>query len=425
MYHYRRPDRVWGLYHPSSIDGGTMFRSISIRIGPSLSMIGHICLPILLLISTNTITTCTTTNRQHTHTQSMLFPTVSSPTPPPHAPSPPHGSHSRQVSTSTRSSPGGIGSRNAVGGGLGMGSGVAGLPSTQAELGTAALRVGGSVLSGMRTLGGLAVSAARSRVAGSGSGAGGERSGSGNGSGVGRFFSRSAPEGVVTGGAWGRRREVEERQRESDRERWYSNSSSSPGTGGNSPAYRHHANSTSEGGYFVTVIDLAPLAGASHASSPTLVAEFMVSKDKQITRLAFSSDGCTLIIVPRDGHTLQTFQIRPVPPFAPFVDTPNDDTRAKRHSGIGPPARTSPPWHVYNLRRGRTSAVVEGVEWAGDGRWIAIGTRKRRTLSYSPRDFFGGGSEAYESILGVLARLIPLGTPALGCGGNGKDGNGW
>ncbi|RDB23101.1 hypothetical protein Hypma_009950 [Hypsizygus marmoreus] len=259
----------------------------------------------------------------------------------------PPGSHSQQASISTSSSPGGAGPRNTMG--LLMGSGVVGLPSTQAELGTAALRVGGSVLSGMRTLGGLAFSAARSRVGGAGGGGEGSTSGrGGGGSGVGRFFSRSAPEGVVAGAGWGRGREAEERERE----RRYSNTSSSSGTGGTGPVYRHHANPTSEGGYFVTVIDLAPLACAPHASSPTIVAEFMVLKDKQITRLAFSSDGCTLIVVPRDGHTLQTFQIRPVPPLAPFVDTPNDDFRAKQHSGVGPPARTSPPWHMYNLRRG-------------------------------------------------------------------------
>ncbi|RDB23105.1 hypothetical protein Hypma_009954 [Hypsizygus marmoreus] len=305
----------------------------------------------------------------------------------------------RQASTSTSSSPGGTGSRNAVGG-LGMGSGVAGLPSTHAELGTAALRVGGSVLSGMRTLGGLAVSAARSRVGGSG--VGGERSGNGSGSGVGRFFSRSAPEGVVTGGGWGRGREAEERER--GRDRRYSNTSSSPGTGA---AYRHHVNPTSEGRFFVTVVDLTPLAGAPHDSSPTLVAEFMVSKDKQITRLAFSSDGCMLIVVPRDGHTLQTFQIRPIPPYTPFIDTPNDDTRAKQHSGVGPPAKTSPPWHVYNLRRGRTSAVVEGVQWARDGRWIAIGTRKRTVHVFGVNPY-GGKTDQRSHLEGRVRNVDEL-----------------
>ncbi|RDB23034.1 hypothetical protein Hypma_009839 [Hypsizygus marmoreus] len=159
--------------------------------------------------------TTTTTNHPHTHTQSTLSPTVSSHTPPPHAPPPAHPPYPRAC----------IPDRNAAVG-LGMGSGVAGLPSTQAELGTAALRVGGSVLSGMRTLGGLAVSAARSRVGGAGGGEEGSASrGGGSGSGAGRFLSRSAPEGVVAGAGWGRGREAEDRERERDRERRYSNTS--------------------------------------------------------------------------------------------------------------------------------------------------------------------------------------------------------
>ncbi|RDB22961.1 hypothetical protein Hypma_009944 [Hypsizygus marmoreus] len=95
MYHYRRQDRVRELYRPSSIVHETIFRSISIRIGRSLSMTGLIRLHILLLISINIIIMPTTRNPQHTHTQSTLFPTVSSPTPPPHSPPPPHPPYPR------------------------------------------------------------------------------------------------------------------------------------------------------------------------------------------------------------------------------------------------------------------------------------------------------------------------------------------
>ncbi|KIJ92638.1 hypothetical protein K443DRAFT_428389 [Laccaria amethystina LaAM-08-1] len=34
-------------------------------------------------------------------------------------------------------------------------------------------------------------------------------------------------------------------------------------------------------------------------------------------------------------------------------------------------------WHLHHLRRGRTSAVAEGVDWAQDGRRLAIWTRNR------------------------------------------------
>ena len=70
-----------------------------------------------------------------------------------------------------------------------------------------------SVWEGMRTLGGLAVSAARSRIGsaggsgvgvGVGAGAGGVMGGVG---GVGRFFSRSAPERSGHGSERGRRRD--------------------------------------------------------------------------------------------------------------------------------------------------------------------------------------------------------------------------
>jgi hypothetical protein len=88
--------------------------------------------------------------------------------------------------------------------------------TTQAEIGRAALKIGGSVLNGMRTLGGIALSAAKSRVVSAGSGsssrhATGELSG-----GVVRSFSRSAPSEGVVG----------EREEEPRRERRYLSTSS-------------------------------------------------------------------------------------------------------------------------------------------------------------------------------------------------------
>ena len=97
---------------------------------------------------------------------------------------------------------------------------------TQAEVGHAALRVGGSVLSGMRTLGGVALSAAKSQVVSAGSGSPSRHAaGEVSGGGVARFFSRSAPsEGVgVVGEREEQRREREEEQR---RERRYASTSS-------------------------------------------------------------------------------------------------------------------------------------------------------------------------------------------------------
>lgn len=62
---------------------------------------------------------------------------------------------------------------------------------TQAELGNAAAKLGGSVLSGMRTLGGMAISAARAGVAAA---VAEQNTATGPGTGFGSmFFSKSAP----------------------------------------------------------------------------------------------------------------------------------------------------------------------------------------------------------------------------------------
>jgi hypothetical protein len=50
---------------------------------------------------------------------------------------------------------------------------------------------------------------------------------------------------------------------------------------------------------------------------------------------------------------------------------------------------TRVPWHVYDLIRGRTSAVEEAVECADDGRWVAFATRKR-TVHVFPVNPYGG-----------------------------------
>jgi hypothetical protein len=47
---------------------------------------------------------------------------------------------------------------------------------------------------------------------------------------------------------------------------------------------------------------------------------------------------------------------------------------------------------MYALRRGRTSAVVEGADWSEDGRWLAIGTRKR-TIHAFPVNPYGGKAD--------------------------------
>ena len=60
------------------------------------------------------------------------------------------------------------------------------------------------------------------------------------------------------------------------------------------------------------------------------------------------------------------------------------------------------PWHIYDLRRGRTSAVVDDIDWASDGRWVAIGSRKR-TLHIFATNPYGGKPDERSHINGRVA----------------------
>jgi hypothetical protein len=115
------------------------------------------------------------------------------------------------------------------------------------------------------------------------------------------------------------------------------------------------------------------------------VAEFLVSKDKHVAGLRFSSD-CAGVVVPCDGQVAQMFQLR----LGPSVGKVMGDVGAEKKSkwlsvGVVVAKReTRMPWHVYDLKRGRTSAVG----CANDG-WVAFATRKR-TLHVFPVNPYGG-----------------------------------
>jgi hypothetical protein len=61
--------------------------------------------------------------------------------------------------------------------------------------------------------------------------------------------------------------------------------------------------------------------------------------------------------------------------------------------------KDSAPWHMYDLRRGRTSAVVENLDWASDGRWIAVATKKR-TVHVFAANPYGGLPDGQSHIKG-------------------------
>lgn len=136
---------------------------------------------------------------------------------------------------------------------------------TQPDLGAVAMRVGGTVLSGMRALSGRALTAARARISDTLTTV------------PSKPLSRSAPE----------------------QETLRNESESGP----------HH------GGH-VTVLDLASLV---RPSRPEVIVEFLASKHQPISALRFSADGSALVVVPGDGQTVKVFQVRPLPRTLRFV----------------------------------------------------------------------------------------------------------
>ena len=294
---------------------------------------------------------------------------------------------------------------------------------TQADLGNVALKVGGTVLSGMKSLGEKAYSAALSRAGlamesmngPSMKGLLGQR---GEDGGLARFFSRSAPAAA-----------------NDHHERRYSTSSNVTSDSGHGQQHgqsqaehgsddgarslledHHHpsdvvaptplstAVATAQAGHYVTVLDLAGLLhGRGTAKvTPRKVAEFTTTKNRAIGGITFSDDGNAIMVSPRDGQVCQVFQLRPTP-LAPAVQEREVRAAVENDSS----SRRDSPWHMYDLRRGRTNAVIEGVGWVEDGRWIAIGTRKR-TIHVFAINPYGGRPDRRSHIEGRVRNYTQL-----------------
>ncbi|KIL63308.1 hypothetical protein M378DRAFT_79902 [Amanita muscaria Koide BX008] len=272
---------------------------------------------------------------------------------------PPSGGSGNSSGASPSTSPFGIGGLN--------------MQMTQADLGNTALKVGGSLLSGMKTLGGMALSAAKSHI--SGSAPHHHHADLSSAAPPGRqqphqhhkFVSISAPSGADANLESGTNR----------RERRHSTTSSTGSQDGAGRSYdgseqRHtspilpNTPMGFEQGSFVTVIDLGPLvlagsssSGGGSAAAPVTVAEFFTSKSQAVAGLHFSSDGCNIVVVPMNGQVVQVYQLRPTPGVLRLVGNGKVMDVTTR---------------MYRLRRGRSQAVVNDAAWASDGRWAAIGT---------------------------------------------------
>ena len=261
---------------------------------------------------------------------------------------------------------------------------------TQADLGQAALKVGETVLGGMKLLGGMAYGAARSRVSGDFGrvvvGRGGEPGG--------RFVSRSAPDTAPVDN------ESDNEQRL--RERRFSNTSGYH-VATVAPSPKPSFSATSNTGYYITLLDLSPLVAGKKDGLPVKIDEFMSSRSQPIADLRFSADGTSLAVIQRDGYVVKTFKIRPIASI--LISPSSTSTSGPNHNNNNNETemRKQQRWHgqqqqqqafsnsvqVYNLRRGRTSAVVEGSDWSKDGRWLAIGTRKRTVHVFAVNPYGG------------------------------------
>ncbi|KAI0637468.1 hypothetical protein C8Q77DRAFT_1048447 [Trametes polyzona] len=292
------------------------------------------------------------------------------------------------------------------------------LGMSQAELGTAAAKFGGTVLSGMRTLGGMAFSAARAGVsaavvAASESPAVGSGNGGGGGFGS-MFFSKSAP--AATGSPH-EYQTAQDRRRRSMRmspPAFDAQSTASSSAIGPTSPVKHTHNTAPPAGCTITVIDLQPLLGPERAD-PEPVAQFAFTKPHALSTLRFSPDGTSLAVCAKDGHAVRVLQLRPAPRVARALSTsisagPSTEPTVAAAAAVGVKdarARASEPAahlegsaeHVYTLRRGRTSAVVDGLEWAHDKLWFGMSTRKR-TIHVFATNPLGGKPDGSSHIAG-------------------------
>jgi hypothetical protein len=245
---------------------------------------------------------------------------------------------------------------------------VGGMSVTQADIGNAAVKVGGGMLSGMKMLGGLAYGAAKSRLAGPATPTTATAPSSRS---SGAFASKSAPAD-------------------------YSSSTTiidmTPTTALDQVGHMVPAAPLSGSasrfttGYFVRVLDLAPLA---YAGLPELVAEFVGATSSLIAQLAFTHDGGSIVVAPKDGQVVKVFKLQPL--ATPLRTTPFTTDLTTPTSPVS--ASLEPPQHVYDLRRGRSAGTIETIEVDPSGRWVGIGTRNGTVHLFATNPYGGRPDE--------------------------------
>ena len=323
---------------------------------------------------------------------------------------------------------------------------------TQADLGNAAIKVGGSLLSGMKTLGGMALTAAKNHMMASGSPnyyydspanttttaatatleyarrqpsyahqqqQGGHR----------KYVSISAPSGAdppADSRSRGRRYSVTSMTSQDSTSRSYSGSDQAHHTS-TSPVVPNVAIAEQQRqGSYVTILDLMPLlapgaggGGGGGGGSPVVVAEWLTSRSQPVAGLKFSPDGCSLIVVPMNGQVSHVWQIRPSPGVLRISQTgvvgtgsgDGDHSKSGRDNpgsgGVGSGGGPDVMVRMYHLHRGRSPAVIDDVAWAQDGRWVAIGSQ-RPTVHVFPVNPYGGKPDLRSHTKGKVINVNEL-----------------
>ncbi|WWD20766.1 hypothetical protein CI109_105243 [Kwoniella shandongensis] len=95
----------------------------------------------------------------------------------------------------------------------------------------------------------------------------------------------------------------------------------------------------------------------SHVRSPRRSSN---DKPHPVSYLSFSPTGTQLFAAPTDGRSFHIVQIQPAGALKSRI-------RGECKGEV---------WHVYELKRGHTSASVSEVSWDKAGRWVGVGTSK-------------------------------------------------
>jgi len=257
---------------------------------------------------------------------------------------------------------------------------------TAIDVGHAALKVGETVFNGMKYFGGIALEAAKNHVASGqsfGVGISNQRPNSGrdNSSG-GRFISRSAPDHPTV------RDKTEQKLRRSS-----STLISDPH--GHPTKVAPSTKQSRERGHHVTVVDLATMCNQHEM---TKIDEIRVSTSQPAVKIEFSADGTSIGVALRDGHSMKVFKLKP----SPDIVTPSSKDKLDERGELK--YQRSTTTQLYDLYRGRTSAVVECIVWAMDGRYIACGTMNRTIHIYAVNPY-GGKSDLRSHLEGRIRNV--------------------